>query len=440
MKLSNHKANSFVFTIVFFVFYASFLNAQLNMPFSALGVGESASNTNAVNTAMGGIRAADYSYYYINHTNPASYGFAQNTNYRKVIFDMGLQIQQQQLTKKTIAVTNDYIYLSSLNFSVPLYKNLGLVFGYQPLHLTSYLLEKKIQSTILDTAGIYVKSSGNGTLYQFFFGVGHHYKGFAYGLNIGYLSGNKLEEYNTIGASDASLQKVGTNTKNTYGGLLLEGGLLYEKELYKNATNQEALLFQVGLTAKVPTNISQKEEKINRNFTFLSDGTTTALDTLSQTNQSGQLNYPALLEAGIIIKKQDNWKLGIDYAYQQWSALTSLGKQQNFIDQSTIKMGYEIIPNAKSSNYFSQIPYRFGFQIGNFYAKNNGQTLYPFTISAGVGLFIKKYSYSLQSTVINLAFEYQQRGTQTDAFYENFYNIKIGFALSDLWFRKQKFF
>ena len=85
--------------------------------------------------------------------------------------------------------------------------------------------------------------------------------------------------------------------------------------------------------------------------------------------------------------------------------------------------------------------YRLGYFTGPDYITFNSKELKSSGFSLGLGMPLANYNYNMtrQASVINLAFEYLNRGNSGLPIKENIYRISIGFSLSDIWFQKRKY-
>ena len=105
------------------------------------------------------------------------------------------------------------------------------------------------------------------------------------------------------------------------------------------------------------------------------------------------------------------------------------------------RVGVLFCPNPLDfENYWSTVSYRAGFTTGKDYINFDDNGLKISTFSLGVGLPIRKYrSYDYQFSVLNLAFQIGKRGSSSNSFQENYYQITVGYSLSDIWFNKRKY-
>jgi hypothetical protein len=94
-----------------------------------------------------------------------------------------------------------------------------------------------------------------------------------------------------------------------------------------------------------------------------------------------------------------------------------------------------------SSRKYSQfIKYRAGFFFGpDYIVADKKLPQFGVSIGAGLPLKLRQAFYETQKSVMNLAFEYGNRGNKNNNVRENIMRISVGFALSDLWFRRYKY-
>jgi hypothetical protein len=86
------------------------------------------------------------------------------------------------------------------------------------------------------------------------------------------------------------------------------------------------------------------------------------------------------------------------------------------------------------------VKYRAGVSFGKDYiAVDHNLPLYTISLGGAFPLKLKHNFYDLQYSVMNLAFEYGNRGNKNNNITESIYRISVGFSLSDVWFRRQKY-
>ena len=131
--------------------------------------------------------------------------------------------------------------------------------------------------------------------------------------------------------------------------------------------------------------------------------------------------------------------LGVDFTATSWKNYRYYGSADFTQNTWEIKIGGKLRP-IPGKNYFSNVTYRGGFNIGPDYI-NTGRKLPQFGVSFGMGLPVANYSQLArgQATVINMAFEYGKRGNNNNLLKEDLFRLSIGLSLSDIWFVKRKY-
>ena len=95
-----------------------------------------------------------------------------------------------------------------------------------------------------------------------------------------------------------------------------------------------------------------------------------------------------------------------------------------------------MIPDYKSPSYLGRIEYRLGGYYHDGVLHVNGISINDFGVTAGFGFPLRK---SYQS-MVNISFEFGQRGKTTDNLLQERYSkIFIGITFNEDWFRKHKY-
>ena len=106
-----------------------------------------------------------------------------------------------------------------------------------------------------------------------------------------------------------------------------------------------------------------------------------------------------------------------------------------FKSSQTFSLGGFYLPKYDSfTNYFNTLTYRFGlrYKRGGLYVNN--QQINELGLNFGFGIPLAGISSA------NLGFEIGQRGTsKANLIKENFFSIRLGVSLSDLWFIKSMY-
>jgi len=106
-----------------------------------------------------------------------------------------------------------------------------------------------------------------------------------------------------------------------------------------------------------------------------------------------------------------------------------------------LRFAAQYCPNAFDfENYWSSVVYRIGFYTGKDYINIDQNGLMVNAFTTGLSLPIRKYrSYDYQYSLLNLALQIGQRGTNVNNYKESFLQFSLGYSLSDVWFNKRKY-
>lgn len=149
---------------------------------------------------------------------------------------------------------------------------------------------------------------------------------------------------------------------------------------------------------------------------------------------------PATFGAGFSFEKE-HVLFGVDFETTQWDDYRFFGQKDLVKNNWTAKAGVQYYPaTLGTTGYFNFVRYRAGVSFGNDYVNvDNKLPVYNISVGGAFPLKLKHSFYDLQYSVMNVAFEYGNRGNKDNNITENIYKISVGFSLSDVWFRRQKY-
>ncbi|HEV8079402.1 MAG TPA: hypothetical protein VGP43_01720 [Chitinophagaceae bacterium] len=420
--------------------------AQENSPYSRYGIGNLVYPGNIVNRGMGGISSGYAEAATINYINPASYGKLSYTT-----LDMGAQVDTRILksTKPAGKLTTNNATISYLQLGFPLLngnkkaiqKNIGwgVNLGLRPISKINYKIEKDSRLSNIDSlATLY---EGSGGLNEAFVGTGVQLKKFSFGFNVGYLFGNKSYSTRLVFINDTvNYLKSNSITKTSIGGLSLNGGLQYAIQLKKR--DSASGILRIGAYGSLQKKYNASQDVLRETFSFNSiTGTTDHLDSVFEKNgQKGNVQLPATYGIGFTVDK-GHWLYGVDFETSNWDNYRFYGQKDLVKNNWTVKAGFQYLPARNNSRKYTQfIKYRAGFFFGPDYIVAD-KKLPQFGVSVGAGLPLKLRHafYETQRSVMNVAFEYGNRGNKNNNIRENIAHISLGFSLSDIWFRRYKY-
>jgi outer membrane protein assembly factor BamA len=141
---------------------------------------------------------------------------------------------------------------------------------------------------------------------------------------------------------------------------------------------------------------------------------------------------------GLGIGQDTKWFFGAEYMKSNGGGLKNQLFNLNNVDYkngSRISIGGFYIPEFDSfTNYFNTIVYRLGIRIEKTGLYIQDQSIDEIGFNFGLGLPFQGFSN------VNLGFEIGKRGSQNKGLLEeNFFSVRLGMSLSDLWFVKNKY-
>ncbi len=420
--------------------------SQENSPYSRYGIGNLTSQSNILNRGMGGISAGYSDASAINYINPASYGKLLYTT-----LDIGAQVDSRTI-KSTVPVgkfTSNNAIISYLQLGFPLLsgnkkaieKNIlwGVNFGLRPVSKINYKIEKDSRIANIDSlATLY---EGSGGLNTAFIGTGVQIKNFSFGFNMGYLFGNKSYSTQLIFINDTvNYLKSNSSTQTNIGGLSFNAGIQYSIQLKKRDSVKGIL--RIGAYGNLQKKYDASQDVLRETFTFNSvTGSTEHLDRVYSINdQKGKIQIPATYGIGFTVENE-HLLYGLDFETSNWDNYRFFGQKDLLKNNWTIKAGIQYLPARINSRKYSQyIKYRAGLFYGpDYIVADKKLPQFGVSVGAGLPLKLKRAFYETQYSVMNIALEYGSRGNRLNNIRENILHISVGFSLSDIWFRRQKY-
>ncbi|CAN5717401.1 outer membrane protein transport protein [soil metagenome] len=418
--------------------------SQENSPYSRYGLGDLVPNANIVNRAMGGIAAGTSDYSSINFTNPASYG-----NLKATIFDIGFEADRRTLKSTSpsarFSSTNAVISYLQLGFPIKLKKAnkkdvyWGFNIGLKPVTRINYkIATQQVLSGVGNVGTVY---EGSGGLNQAYLGTGLRIKDVSFGVNGGYMFGNK--NYSTqLSFLNDSIQYAQSNTatNSNFGGLFLNGGIQYQHIIKKK--NKKEAIIRFGAYGNLKQTMSATKDALVETVLYDASGAKYRVDSVYENSVEGKVIYPSTLGVGVSYQTL-NWLVGADFETTKWQDSRFFDEVNQVQNSWKIRVGTEYLPlkeNTSFKKYFSFVRYRFGFFYGPDYIKvNNNLPEYGVTFGAGFPLKLRKGYYETQTSLLNTSVEIGSRGDKNSNLRESTLKISVGFSLSDLWFRGIKY-
>ncbi len=414
--------------------------SQENSPYSRYGIGNLVPNGNILNRGMGGISAGIADPAAINFVNPASY-----SNLIYTTLDIAAEVDSRTLKslEPQGKFTANNAIISYLQLGIPLLngnkkalrKNIswGLNFGLRPVSKINYKINSSSRNSIDSVLSLY---EGSGGANEAFIGTGLRIKNVSFGVNAGYLFGNKDYSTRVIFVND-SVQYNSSNseTKTSFGGLFFNGGIQYAGKIKEG-------IIRAGVYGNLQQKYNAKQDLLRQTFVYNSTtGNPDQLDSVYEKNeQKGIIQMPATAGIGFTVEKT-HLLFGADFEMSNWDNYNFYGQKDLVQNNWIAKAGVQYFPaTTQSKKYWNFVKYRAGVSFGpDYIIADKKLPQYSISIGAGFPLKLKRSFYETQYSVMNMSLEYGSRGNNKNNISENILRISVGFSLSDIWFRRYKY-
>lgn len=415
-------------------------NAQsgTNSPYSQFGLGVMADRSNGPGRGMNGLGLGYHEHNQVNPLNPASYATVDSLSF---IFDVGLSGQLTNFEeggKRINAKNADFEYAVG---AFRLARHFGFSFGVLPYSNVgySYTATARVGSSSSD----YYTSTytGKGGIHQVYVGAGWEpFKGFALGVNVGYLWGG----YDRTLTNVYSDSHVNTNSKIYSADVknyTLDVGVQFSKKV--SAKDMLTVAATYGLGHKIGGDPTCKVISYNPQ--------TSIADTTSYPKSGKmELEIPSTYGAGLMWYHAEKVKVGVDYTLMKWTgvkfpeyktdangAIDYSLQSGLFNNRHKLTLGAEICPRGTSGRkYAGRIRYRAGVSYATPYLNINGHDG-PKELSASVGFGLPIVNRWNNRSILNISAQYVRQESKI-FITENTFRINIGLTFNERWFDKWK--
>lgn len=410
-----------------------FSQRTVSSPYSFFGVGEEFKPRTVEQISMGGLGAAYNSLYQINLTNPAAAAYLRYSTYTFGLLNNDLTINDGT-TKQSATTTN----LSYFSIGFPIGSKAGAHVGLQPVSAVGYSLV----NNVFDTDETLIERTlfaGNGGLNRIYgsFGI-LATKNLSVGLEAGFVFG-RVE--NSIRTQRASVQLATKNveTANIKAGAI-KLGVQYKKEL------KDKLILDIGATLKLSNTFNANGREYLYSLSVGVDDFELPRDTVYDVASKGKLRNPLEVIVGLGLGKDNKWYMGAEYegqgAVEAEGFFDTVNNAYAFGSSNRISFGGFYIPNINSINgYWKRIKYSAGLRfedtgllVNGSSTSNTFTSIKDFGMSFGLSLPLGRGLSNM-----NIGFEYGKRGTtNNNLIQENYFNVRVGLSLNDVWFIKRR--
>ena len=411
----------------------AFAQADVDSAYSLFGVGQVRDKSMNVRLkGMGGVANAMFGGGMINGENPAAYAKIDSLAF---LFDAGFYFKTatfstSSLSEKSNNASFDYV---SMAFGLTSWWKMAL--GVQPYSTSGYtMLVSKVDPEVGSTV---TRFKGKGGLNQAFWGnafkIGKH---FALGANAYYVFGNTKTETSLYFPD--SIYYIGSRRSLDVmvRSFMFDYGMLFNTNLSKD------LCLSLGLTYTQKIKLKGEQTLFIRSFEEDMDTEVEyIIDTVYSSSGSTKITMPQGIGFGLALQNGENWALGADFNWMQWSKFAREGANDVLQDAWSVSAGAEFTPKHTTiSGYFSRVTYR----LGGFYEHgfinlegNDGVSHSINKVGVTVGM-----SLPLPRTLskVNMALEVGQYGTREGGLIQEQYaKLSVGVSVFERWFMKRKY-
>ena len=415
--------------ILSFIISTSFVYSQTNTgsPYSLNELGEINFLGNVSSISMGGIDSAIDSIEF-NINNPSSLAKLKTTNYLIGTFYKSTGISN--------SVSTDNINTANINYiaiGVPT-KRFGFGFGVLPYSSVGFNLqttddyntENSINSRLF---------GAEGNINRAFVSIGVPLlKYFSLGATANYNFGKfNYEKFNLIenvnyGIFSISSSEISGFTYNFSSNLSIP---------LKNdfSLNLVYSLYPEGDLDSF--NIESLYTSSTSSVSLESLGDFVDVDLNSRGLENTKLPVPKKSIYSLGLEKKNSWFIGLQYESKLSSNFKNdfLDTQNvSYRDANSFSIGGFIIPDSSSLiSYWKRVKYRFGIKNEKKSIIVNNLPINQFSLNLGLGLPVAGLSKA------NLGLEIGRTGNDDNLIKENYFSLRLGLSLNDVWFIKRKF-
>jgi len=415
--------------ILSFIISTSFVYSQTNTgsPYSLNELGEINFLGNVSSISMGGIDSAIDSIEF-NINNPSSLAKLKTTNYLIGTFYKSTGISN--------SVSTDNINTANINYiaiGVPT-KRFGFGFGVLPYSSVGFNLqttddyntENSINSRLFGAEGNINKafvSIGVPLLKYFSLGATANYN---FG-KFNYEKFNLIENVN-YGIFSISSSEISGFTYN------------FSSNLSIPLKNDFSLNLMYSLYPEGDLdsfNIESLYTSSTSSVSLESLGDFVDVDLNSRGLENTKLPVPKKSIYSLGLEKKNSWFIGLQYESKLSSNFKNdfLDTQNvSYRDANSFSIGGFIIPDSSSLiSYWKRVKYRFGIKNEKKSIIVNNLPINQFSLNLGLGLPVAGLSKA------NLGLEIGRIGNDDNLIKENYFSLRLGLSLNDVWFIKRKF-
>ena len=417
---------NYLLVILIFSCFSVFSQTNTGSPYSLNELGEINFTGNVSYQSMGGIDSSIDSIEF-NINNPSSLAKIKTTNYLIGTFYKSSSISNS-LLKENIKTSN----INYIAIGIPV-KNFGFGFGVLPYSSVGFNLQTTEEYN--DDNSISSRLFGaEGNINKAFLSVGIPFlKYFSLGASANYNFGKfNYEKFNLMngvnyGVFSNSSSEITGFTYNFSSNVLIP---------LKNDLSL-SLLFSLYPEGELDSyNIESLYTSNTSSISLESLGDFVDIDLDTRGLENTKLPVPKKSIYSIGLEKKNSWFIGAQYENKLSSGFENVFldiRNVSYRDANSISFGGYFIPDSSSLvSYWKRVKYRFGIKNDKKSIIVNNLPINQFSLNLGLGLPIAGLSKA------NLGLEIGKIGND-DLIKENYFSLKLGLSLNDVWFIKRKY-
>tara|TARA_Y100001970_G_scaffold198543_1_gene241557 strand:+ start:85 stop:1356 length:1272 start_codon:yes stop_codon:yes gene_type:complete len=417
---------NYFLVILIFSYFSTISQTNTGSPYSLNELGEINFTGNVSYQSMGGIDASIDSIEF-NINNPSSLAKIKTTNYLIGTFYKSSSLSNSSI-KENIKTSN----INYIAIGIPV-KNFGFGFGILPYSSVGFNLQTTEQYNNVNSINSRLFGS-DGNINKAFLSVGIPFlKYFSIGASANYNFGKfNYERFNLMdginyGVFSNSSSEISGFTYNFSSNLLLP---------LKNDLTL-SILYSFHPKGELDSfNIESLYTSNASSITLESLGDFVDIDLDSRGLENTKLPVPKKSIYSIGLEKKNSWFIGAQYENKLSSDFENIFlniRNVTYRDANSISFGGYFIPDSSSLvSYWKRIKYRFGIKNDKKSIIVNNLPINQFSLNLGLGLPISGLSKA------NLGLEIGKIGND-DLIKENYFSLKLGLSLNDVWFIKRKY-
>ena len=415
--------------IILLVLSTSFVVSQTNTgsPYSLNELGEINFLGNVSNLSMGGIDSAIDSIEF-NINNPSSLAKLKTTNYLIGTFYKSTGISNLNSTDNINTANINYIAVG-----IPT-KRFGFGFGVLPYSSVGFNLQTTEDYNTANSINSRLFGA-EGNINRAFVSIGFPLlKYISLGASANYNFGKfNYEKFNLI---DNVNYGIFSNSSSEISGFTYN----FSSNLSIPINNDLTLNLVYSFYPEGNLNSFNIESLYTSNtssITLESLGDFVDVDLNSRGLENTKLPVPKKSIYSLGLEKKNSWFIGFQYESKLSSNFENVfldTQSVSYRDANSLSIGGYVIPDSSSLiSYWKRVKYRFGIKNEKKSIIVNNLPVNQFSLNLGLGLPIAGLSKA------NLGLEIGKVGDNDSLVKENYFALRLGLSLNDVWFIKRKY-